>query len=232
MRLSASSPRTTRRSRSPGRPQLLAATLGGRHRLRDPRRRRHRHDGTADVVAGSGREPPVRCVQEPEPARLRLRRPRRLRRLLWGRGDVVMADDRTTPATSSSTTECSRRVRLRVRLAVHPGRDCRRLPALQALAQPRRESCIRLLFRHGYNDTTNAFKAYRREVIDAVRAAARQPLQPDRRAAALKAVVRGYRYAIVPTRGPTAKRAPRSSSSRRWVVGTCSSSCTCSWSRT
>jgi len=25
---------------------------------------------------------------------------------------------------------------------------------------------IRLLFRHGYNDTTNAFKAYRREVID------------------------------------------------------------------
>jgi dolichol-phosphate mannosyltransferase len=25
---------------------------------------------------------------------------------------------------------------------------------------------IRLLFQHGYNDTTNAFKAYRREVID------------------------------------------------------------------
>lgn len=25
---------------------------------------------------------------------------------------------------------------------------------------------IRLLFRHGYNDTTNAFKAYRREVIE------------------------------------------------------------------
>ena len=27
---------------------------------------------------------------------------------------------------------------------------------------------IRLLFRHGYNDTTNAFKAYRREVIAGV----------------------------------------------------------------
>ena len=27
---------------------------------------------------------------------------------------------------------------------------------------------IRMLFRHGYNDTTNAFKAYRREVIDQV----------------------------------------------------------------
>jgi len=28
---------------------------------------------------------------------------------------------------------------------------------------------IRILFRHGYNDTTNAFKAYRREVIETVR---------------------------------------------------------------
>src|SRR5438067_5967453 len=27
---------------------------------------------------------------------------------------------------------------------------------------------IRLLFRHGYNDTTNAFKAYRRHVIDQI----------------------------------------------------------------
>ena len=27
---------------------------------------------------------------------------------------------------------------------------------------------IRVLFRHGYDDTTNAFKAYRREVIENV----------------------------------------------------------------
>ena len=27
-------------------------------------------------------------------------------------------------------------------------------------------TAIRVLFRHGYNDTTNAFKAYRRNVID------------------------------------------------------------------
>ena len=32
---------------------------------------------------------------------------------------------------------------------------------------------IRVLFRHGYNDTTNAFKAYRREVIENV-----QPSSP------------------------------------------------------
>jgi len=56
---------------------------------------------------------------------------------------------------------------------------------------------IRALFRHGYNDTTNAFKAYRREVIDHV-----QPLLSHHFNLTvelpLKAVVRGYSYAIVP----------------------------------
>jgi dolichol-phosphate mannosyltransferase len=56
---------------------------------------------------------------------------------------------------------------------------------------------IRLLFRHGYNDTTNAFKAYRREVIDQV-----QPLLSHHFNLTvelpLKAIVRGYRYTVVP----------------------------------
>jgi dolichol-phosphate mannosyltransferase len=56
---------------------------------------------------------------------------------------------------------------------------------------------IRLLFGHGYNDTTNAFKAYRREVIDSV-----QPLLSHHFNLTvelpLKAVVRGHSYAIVP----------------------------------
>jgi dolichol-phosphate mannosyltransferase len=56
---------------------------------------------------------------------------------------------------------------------------------------------IRLLFGHGYNDTTNAFKAYRREVIDNI-----QPLiSPHFNLTVempLKAVVRGHSYAIVP----------------------------------
>jgi dolichol-phosphate mannosyltransferase len=56
---------------------------------------------------------------------------------------------------------------------------------------------IRLLFRHGYNDTTNAFKAYRREVIDQV-----QPLLSNHFNLTveipLKAVVRGYNFAVVP----------------------------------
>lgn len=56
---------------------------------------------------------------------------------------------------------------------------------------------IRMLFRHGYNDTTNAFKAYRREVIDNV-----QPLLSHHFNLTvelpLKAVVRGHTYEIVP----------------------------------
>jgi dolichol-phosphate mannosyltransferase len=56
---------------------------------------------------------------------------------------------------------------------------------------------IRMLFRHGYNDTTNAFKAYRREVIDNV-----QPLLSHHFNLTvelpLKAVVRGHSYEIVP----------------------------------
>jgi dolichol-phosphate mannosyltransferase len=56
---------------------------------------------------------------------------------------------------------------------------------------------IRLLFRHGYNDTTNAFKAYRREVIEAV-----QPLLSHHFNLTvelpLKAIVRGSSYAVVP----------------------------------
>jgi dolichol-phosphate mannosyltransferase len=58
---------------------------------------------------------------------------------------------------------------------------------------------IRLLFGHGYDDTTNAFKAYRREVIETV-----QPLLSQHFNLTvempLKAVVRGHSYAITPIR--------------------------------
>lgn len=56
---------------------------------------------------------------------------------------------------------------------------------------------IRILFRSGYNDTTNAFKAYRREVIETV-----QPLFSNHFNLTveipLKAIVRGHSYAVVP----------------------------------
>jgi dolichol-phosphate mannosyltransferase len=56
---------------------------------------------------------------------------------------------------------------------------------------------IRMLFRHGYNDTTNAFKAYRREVIETI-----QPLLSNHFNLTvempLKAIIRGHDFAVVP----------------------------------
>jgi dolichol-phosphate mannosyltransferase len=56
---------------------------------------------------------------------------------------------------------------------------------------------IRLAFGHGYNDTTNAFKAYRREVIESI-----QPLiSPHFNLTVempLKAIVRGFSFAVIP----------------------------------
>lgn len=58
---------------------------------------------------------------------------------------------------------------------------------------------IRALFGHGYDDTTNAFKGYRRDVIESV-----QPLLSHHFNLTveipLKAVVRGHSYAITPIR--------------------------------
>ena len=70
-------------------------------------------------------------------------------------------------------------------------------PRLKLLMNRAVNAFIRLLFGHGYNDTTNAFKAYRREVIETV-----QPLVSNHFNLTvelpLKAVVRGNSYAIVP----------------------------------
>lgn len=56
---------------------------------------------------------------------------------------------------------------------------------------------IRMLFRLNHNDITNAFKAYRREVINGI-----QPLFSSHFNLTvempLKAIVRGYRYATIP----------------------------------
>jgi dolichol-phosphate mannosyltransferase len=56
---------------------------------------------------------------------------------------------------------------------------------------------VRMLFRHGYNDTTNAFKAYRREVIETCK-----PLLSNHFNLTvelpLKAIVRGHSFGVVP----------------------------------
>jgi dolichol-phosphate mannosyltransferase len=56
---------------------------------------------------------------------------------------------------------------------------------------------LRILFRHGLNDTTNAFKAYRREVIEGVRPI----LSPHFNITVelpLKAITRGFSFTTIP----------------------------------
>jgi dolichol-phosphate mannosyltransferase len=79
-----------------------------------------------------------------------------------------------------------------------PGAEIHDYPQLKYIFNRLANQFIRLLFRHRYNDTTNAFKAYRREVIETV-----QPLLSKHFNLTvelpLKAIVRGHSFAVVPT---------------------------------
>lgn len=79
-----------------------------------------------------------------------------------------------------------------------PGAKIHDYPRLKLAINRLANQFIRILFRHRYNDTTNAFKAYRREVIETV-----QPLLSKHFNLTvelpLKAIVRGHTYAVVPT---------------------------------
>ncbi len=70
-------------------------------------------------------------------------------------------------------------------------------PAIKLILNRIVNAAIRVLFQHGYNDTTNAFKAYRRGVIDQL-----QPLLSNHFNLTvelpLKAIVRGFSYRVVP----------------------------------
>ena len=88
-------------------------------------------------------------------------------------------------------------LRLRVRLAVHSWLYVHDYPRFKLFLNRIVNCGIRVLFRSGYNDTTNAFKAYRREVIETV-----QPLLSNHFNLTveipLKAIVRGHSYKVIP----------------------------------
>jgi dolichol-phosphate mannosyltransferase len=79
-----------------------------------------------------------------------------------------------------------------------PGAHVHDYPRLKLVINRLTNQFIRILFRHRYNDTTNAFKAYRREVIETI-----SPLLSKHFNLTvempLKAVVRGHTFAVVPT---------------------------------
>ena len=156
-------------------------------------------DGTSEVVASiSRRNPNVRCVRSHFPP---------------GFGHAVRAglDLYTGDAVAIMMADMSdspRDLVLYYRVLEH-GYDCafgtrfghggstHNYPRLKLILNRIANAGIRLLFQHGYNDTTNAFKVYRRYVIDQL-----QPLLSNHFNLTvelpLKAVVRGYTYAVVP----------------------------------
>ena len=159
----------------------------------------HSADRTGDVVEAIGaRHPQVRCVENPDKGGFGMAIRAGLAEYTGDAVAIVMADLSDDP----------RDLVVYHRL-LERGYDCafgsRFVPGGGVVDYPQHKLIlnrivnwfIRALFRHGYDDTTNAFKAYRREVIDAV-----QPLlSPHFNLTVeipLKAVVRGYSYGIVP----------------------------------
>jgi dolichol-phosphate mannosyltransferase len=156
-------------------------------------------DGTGDVVRTIGtRDPAVRCLRSPRSPGFGLAVRSGLDEYTGDAVAIMMAD------LSDSPKDLVRYYRV-----LQEGFDCAfgsrfirggrvsDYPKVKLILNRLVNFGIRALFRHGYNDTTNAFKAYRREVIDNI-----QPLLSHHFNLTvelpLKAVVRGHSYEIVP----------------------------------
>jgi dolichol-phosphate mannosyltransferase len=159
----------------------------------------HSTDGTADVVDRIGAENPrVRCVRSRYEPGFGLAVRAGLDEFTGDAVAIMMADGSDHPEDLvryhhelEEGWECvfgSRFVR---------GARVSSYPRVKLVINRLANWFIRFIFRHHYNDTTNAFKAYRREVIDRV-----QPLLSNHFNLTvelpLKAIVRGHTYGIVP----------------------------------
>lgn len=154
-------------------------------------------DGTADVVNGVGGR--VRCVRNDGPHGFGFAVRYGLDHFEGDAVVIVMADGSDDPRdvvlyyrVLEAGYDCAFGSRFM------PGAVVRDYPRLKLFVNRIVNQGIRMLFRHGYSDTTNAFKGYRREVIEHV-----QPLLSHHFNLTvelpLKAVTRGFSFAVVPT---------------------------------
>lgn len=159
----------------------------------------HSKDGTGELVAQiAERRPTVRCVRNEERGGFGFAVRCGLEQYRGDAVAVMMADLSDSPRDLvtywrllEQGFECAFGSRFM------PGGSTDGYPRFKLLLNRVVNLGIRVLFRHGYNDTTNAFKAYRREVIDNI-----QPLLSNHFNLTveipLKAMVRGHTYAVVP----------------------------------
>jgi dolichol-phosphate mannosyltransferase len=157
-------------------------------------------DGTGDVVRRvAAGEPRVRVVRNQAPSGFGFAVRTGLEAF---RGDgvvIVMADGSDDPRdvvlyhrVLEAGYDCAFGSRFM------PGARVHDYPKVKLLMNRIVNTCIRALFRHGYNDTTNAFKAYRREVVENLRPLLSHHFNMTVELP-LKAITRGFSYAIVPT---------------------------------
>jgi dolichol-phosphate mannosyltransferase len=157
-------------------------------------------DGTGDVVRRVAEEEPrVRVVRNEAPNGFGFAVRAGLEAFTGDSVAIVMADGSDDPRdvvlyhrVLEAGYDCAFGSRFM------PGASVHDYPKFKLLMNRVVNTGIRALFRHGYNDTTNAFKAYRREVIENLRPLLSHHFNMTVELP-LKAITRGFSYAIVPT---------------------------------
>ena len=154
-------------------------------------------DGTAEIVGRlARREPGDRCVASATRA-ASASRSATASTLAGDAVCVMMADASDSPADLVAYVRLLRPATTAPSAPASSAAAATNYPRFKLALNRAANTFIRLVFRHGYNDTTNAFKAYRREVIETV-----QPLLSNHFNLTvelpLKAIVRGHSYGIVP----------------------------------
>jgi dolichol-phosphate mannosyltransferase len=156
-------------------------------------------DATYAVVAAlAERNPRIRAYRSPNPPGFGLAIRAGLDLFSGDAVAIVMADGSDSPAdvvrylrVLEEGWDCAFGSRF------VPGAHVRNYPKTKLVLNRIVNGGIRMLFRHGYNDTTNAFKAYRRDVIVTL-----QPLLSNQFNLTvelpLKAVARGHNFKVVP----------------------------------
>jgi dolichol-phosphate mannosyltransferase len=164
-------------------------------------------DRTADVVlAIAEQNPNVRCVRSPNPPGFGYAVRAGLQLYTGDAVAIMMADLSDSPRdlvlyyhVLEQGYDCAFGTRF------GSGGETHGYPVLKLVLNRLVNAGIRFLFQHGYNDTTNAFKAYRREVVDQI-----QPLLSNHFNLTvelpLKACVRGYNFAVVPVTWTSRRR--------------------------
>jgi dolichol-phosphate mannosyltransferase len=156
-------------------------------------------DGTSDAVnAVAATNPRILCVRSPNPPGFGYAVRAGLQVYTGDAVVIMMADLSDSPrdlvlyhGVLQSGYDCAFGTRFGAGGHIHD------YPRAKLILNRIVNAGIRFLFQHGYNDTTNAFKAYRRHVIEQI-----QPLLSNHFNLTvempLKAIVRGYDFAVVP----------------------------------